>query len=241
MPSHRVQVRGANSNHQYIADAHQRINKIEFAVVRQGLWNPNINIPPLFSNGRGGKQGDYYVVSVDGTYNIDGISAWTKGDWIIHGGSFWEKVNNASGGGGPSAVLSVNGKTGHVVIDKNDVGLGNVDNVSVSTILDNSQLTGKTNVEYLSYKLTTYLGAGPHDIEVDGSAVNSVIHNGPSSIILPDGPANSSFYTISNDGTGNTVASPQGSDTIDTPAGTVTLFPGETAQFLYIFDTWKLV
>jgi hypothetical protein len=86
----------------------------------QGTWNANTNTPTLGNSGAGGSQGHYYVVSVAGTTSIDGISDWEIGDWVVHNGTVWEKVDNTD------SVVSVNGQTGVVVLDKTDIGLSNV-------------------------------------------------------------------------------------------------------------------
>jgi hypothetical protein len=52
-------------------------------------------------------------------------------------------------------VASVNGKTGAVVLNKSDVGLGNVDNVSV-----NARLNRTTNVNEADANYTTYMARG---------------------------------------------------------------------------------
>lgn len=85
----------------------------------QGTWNASTNTPTLSTTPT--RKGDYYVVSAAGSFaSLD----FNQGDWIISNGSVWEKVDNTD------AVTSVNGKIGAVVIDKTDVGLGNVDNTS---------------------------------------------------------------------------------------------------------------
>ncbi|PNX49879.1 MAG: hypothetical protein BV457_00130 [Thermoplasmata archaeon M9B1D] len=61
-------------------------------VVYRGTWNANTNNPTIVSST--GTKGDYYVVSVEGTTEIDGISNWKVGDWIIFNGSIWQKVDN---------------------------------------------------------------------------------------------------------------------------------------------------
>jgi hypothetical protein len=56
---------------------------------------------------------------------IFGGNSYDPGDWAISLGAHnpaWAKIDNAS------AVSSVNGKTGAVILTKGDVGLGNVDN-----------------------------------------------------------------------------------------------------------------
>jgi len=46
--------------------------------------------------------------------------------------NFYNKVSIGGGGGGGSVVTSVNGRNGAVTLDKTDVGLNNVDNVSLT-------------------------------------------------------------------------------------------------------------
>ena len=52
-------------------------------------------------------------------------------------------------------VTSVNGKTGAVTLGKSDVGLGNVDNVSINTSLNRT-----TNVNAADANYTTYMARG---------------------------------------------------------------------------------
>lgn len=92
------------------------------SVSYQGTWNATSNSPALASSV--GTKGYYYVVNVAGSTNLDGITDWKVGDWAIYNGGQWEKVDNTE------SVLSVAGKTGAVTLDKNDVGLSNVDNTS---------------------------------------------------------------------------------------------------------------
>lgn len=60
----------------------------------KGLWNSNTNTPQLLTGGIGGINGDYYIVSVSGNSLIDGINTWQIGDFIIHTGIKWERVDN---------------------------------------------------------------------------------------------------------------------------------------------------
>jgi len=69
-------------------------------------------------------QNHYYVATAAGSFA--GIT-FAVGDWLQATASGWFKVTNTD------AVSSVNGKTGAVVLDKNDIGLGNVDNVQQAT------------------------------------------------------------------------------------------------------------
>jgi hypothetical protein len=78
------------------------------AVNYKGTWNASANSPTLTSSV--GNQGDYYVVNIAGTTNLNGITDWQVGDWAIFNGSVWQKVDNTD------AVTSVNGETGAVVL-----------------------------------------------------------------------------------------------------------------------------
>ena len=82
----------------------------------QGTWNASTNTPTLVSST--GTQGYYYVVSVAGTTNLNGITDWQVGDWAIFNGSVWQKVDNTD------AVSSVNGQTGTVVLTTTNIAEG---------------------------------------------------------------------------------------------------------------------
>ena len=79
----------------------------------QGTWNATTNSPTLTSSV--GTKGFYYVVSVAGTTNLNGITDWQIGDWAVYNGSVWQKIDNTD------AVTSVNGYTGTVVLTAADV------------------------------------------------------------------------------------------------------------------------
>ena len=80
----------------------------------QGTWDASTNTPTLTSSA--GTKGFYYVVSVAGSTNLNGITDWKVGDWAVFNGSVWEKIDNTD------AVTSVNGYTGTVVLSYSDVG-----------------------------------------------------------------------------------------------------------------------
>lgn len=97
----------------------------------QGAWNASTNTPTLASGT--GTKGYYYVVSVAGTTNLDGITDWQVGDWAIFNGTVWQKVDNTD------AVTSVNGYTGAVVLTQPDIA-GTVP--TTRTISTGTGLTG---------------------------------------------------------------------------------------------------
>jgi len=87
---------------------------IQGGVSYQGAWNASTNSPALTSSV--GTKGYYYVVSVAGSTNLNGVTDWNVGDWAIFNGTVWQKIDNTD------AVTSVNGYTGTVVLNAADVG-----------------------------------------------------------------------------------------------------------------------
>lgn len=83
-----------------------QINGLLGGSIFQTTWNASTNSPALTSSV--GTKGYYYIVSVAGSTNLDGITDWQVGDWAIFDGSVWRKVDNTD------AVVSVNGFTGAV-------------------------------------------------------------------------------------------------------------------------------
>ena len=76
-----------------------------------GTWDASKNIPELTDNSPE-NSGKYYVVSIAGSQF--GIN-FEPGDWVINNGGNWAKVDNVD------AVKSVNGKSGEVVIEIEDI------------------------------------------------------------------------------------------------------------------------
>ena len=95
------------------------------ALSYQGTWNASTNTPTLVSSS--GTKGYYYVVSVAGSTNLNGITDWQVGDWAVYNGSAWQKIDNTD------AVTSVNGKTGTVVLGYGDITTGVVPVVNGGT------------------------------------------------------------------------------------------------------------
>ena len=93
-----------------------QLNALVGSVVYKGTWNASTNSPTLTSSV--GTQGNYYIVSVAGTTTLNGISSWSIGDWVIFDGSVWQKVDNSS------AVTSVNGQTGTVILSTTNITEG---------------------------------------------------------------------------------------------------------------------
>jgi hypothetical protein len=83
-----------------------------------GDWNASTNTPTL-ANGVG-DPGDIYRVSVAGTVNFGaGNISFSVGDWVYYRtDNVWDKTSNVD------AVTSVNGLSGTVTLDTDDIGEG---------------------------------------------------------------------------------------------------------------------
>ncbi len=93
-----------------------QINGLVGGSIYQGTWNASTNTPALASGV--GTKGYYYIVSVAGTTNLDGITDWFVGDWAIFDGTAWQQVDNTD------AVVSVNGQTGAVSLTTDNIPEG---------------------------------------------------------------------------------------------------------------------
>ncbi len=65
----------------------------------EGVWNANTNSPSLSSGS--GTVGEYYIVSVAGSTNLDGITDWAVGDWAVFSDQAtdaWQKIDNTQVG-----------------------------------------------------------------------------------------------------------------------------------------------
>jgi hypothetical protein len=79
----------------------------------QGTWNASTNTPTLASGT--GTNGYYYVVSVDGSTNLDGITDWKAGDWAIFNGTAWQKIDQSwAVAGANDNITSMTGITGGI-------------------------------------------------------------------------------------------------------------------------------
>ena len=99
----------------------------------KGTWNASTNTPTLTSGV--GTKGDYYVVSVAGSTNLDGTTLWGVGDWAVFNGSVWQKVDGGSTGN--FTDITVTSLTGYMYANNNSV-------VTASLTIPNSGLANNT-------------------------------------------------------------------------------------------------
>jgi len=106
----------------------------------QGTWDASTNTPALTSSV--GTKGYYYVVSVAGSTNLNGITDWLVGDWAVFNGSVWQKVDNTD------SVTSVNTLTGAVVLTTTNIAEGT--NEYFTTAKARASVSAGTGISYVS-------------------------------------------------------------------------------------------
>jgi hypothetical protein len=89
-----------------------QVNQLVGGLQYQGTWNASTNTPTITSGV--GTEGAFYIVSVAGTTNINGINDWQVGDWIVFHDIAWQKVDNSD------SVSSVFGRVGNIVANQSD-------------------------------------------------------------------------------------------------------------------------
>ena len=104
----------------------------------EGSWNASTDTPDLSTATP--DNGQFWIVSVAGNTNLDGITDWAVGDWAIYvstgaGTDGWQKVDNSStlSGFGDTNQVTYWTSTGNVAGDSdftfnptsNDLGVGN--------------------------------------------------------------------------------------------------------------------
>ena len=148
----------------------------------QGTWNATTNTPTLTSST--GTKGYYYVVSVAGTTNLNGITDWQISDWAVFNGSVWQKIDNTD------LVTSVNGYTGAVNLTYTDVGAfpatsttgtGNVVLATGATqahptISDYEVFTSTTPPSYAEGRV--WFDSGNHTLAQYNDVTNNIVHLG---------------------------------------------------------------
>ena len=112
-------------------------------LVFQGTWDASTNTPTLVSSV--GVQGYYYVVSVAGNTNLNGITTWTVGDWAIFSGSVWQKIE------GGSTVDITGGTINGTVIGNTNPAAGTFTTVGIDTSGTDAQIAPNTGITGWNY------------------------------------------------------------------------------------------
>jgi len=142
----------------------------------QGTWNASTNNPTLASGV--GTRGYYYVVGTAGSTNLDGITDWKSGDWLIFNGTAWQKIDQSWAiAGANDNITSMTGITG---------GISSPDFVQFDTTASVTNAVGKLYWDSTQATLTVGLTA---DIAADvGQTLYAYVTNAESVTITKGQP-----------------------------------------------------
>jgi hypothetical protein len=136
-----------------------------------------------------GVKGDYYVVSVNGTTTIDGISNWGVGDWITYNGGAWQRVEGGA---------DLNG----VNVDFTGTATGptfETSNATAGLTISGNGIVADGTDTNINIEISPK-GTGKILAATGGGWVGTVSQNGQSSIIERGSNANGEFVKFA-DGT----------------------------------------
>jgi hypothetical protein len=194
-------------------------SSLKGGLIYQGTWNASTNTPTLTSSV--GTKGYYYVVSVAGTTNLNGIAEWAVNDWAIFDGSVWQKIDNTD------LVTSVNGQTGTVVLTAADIGgLGTIATQNANAVAitggteSNVTHTGDIIGNYLDYTGVTAPSYAQGRMWYDTTAKALAYYNDVASAVVHIGH-DLQFKVINN--TGSTI--PNGSPVYITSTSSGQTYP----------------
>ena len=164
------------------------IGTIPAGLVFQGTWNAATNTPTLASGT--GTTGNFYIVSVDGSTNLDGITDWKVGDWAVfveQGASDqWEKVDNSSvldgAGTGQTVALWSGSGTSNTLTDAPITVSGNDTTFAANVSLSGGSLSisgdGNNAVTLTESDNGDFTIDAPDDIRLDAGGGDVVLRTG---------------------------------------------------------------
>ena len=168
----------------------------------QGTWNASTNTPTLASGV--GTNGYYYITATAGSTNLDGITDWQIGDWLMFNGTVWQKIDQSN------LVTSVNGQTGAVSLSTTNISEGT--NLYYTDVRARASVSAGTGISYSSATGVITNASPDQTVALTGSGTTTVTGTYPN------------FTIASADSTTGTVTSVGGTGTVNgiTLSGTVT-------------------
>lgn len=135
-----------------------QLQLLSSAIIYNGIWNANTNLPSLASGV--GVSGQLYIVSVAGSTNLDGNNNWNVGDQAIYDGTVWQRIPAYQPG-----VISWNGRVGTVSLTSNDIitALGftpiQLSSLSSSSPINYNNSTGVISISQASTSTNGFLSS----------------------------------------------------------------------------------
>ena len=192
-----------------LASLQTQINAISGGLSYQGTWNASTNTPTLTSSS--GTSNYYYVVSVSGSTNLNGITDWVTGDWAIYNGTVWQKIDQTN------LVTSVAGRTGAVTLSNTDIsGLGTMSTQNASSVTITGGTATLTSLTTATVQATNSAGlnlknsAGTTQLSMGGGGGDNLSLNVSTNI-----NGTNAQIDISPTGTGHVHIKPTGVNSIE--------------------------
>jgi hypothetical protein len=197
-----------------------QINGLIGGSIYQGTWNASTNTPALASGV--GTKGYYYIVSVAGSTNLDGITDWNVGDWAIYDGTAWQQVDNTD------AVVSVNGFTGAVSLTTSNISEGT--NLYYTDARARGSVSAGTGISYNSTTGVITNSAPDQTVSLTGAGTTSISGTYPNFTIT----SNDQYVgTVTSVGLTSTAAALSISNSPITTSGNIGVnFAGTSGQYV---------
>lgn len=182
MPSTAPATDGAVANKKYVDDQIAALPAVPAVFEVQGNWDAATNTPTLVSST--GTANHLYIVNVAGSTALDGISEWSAGDWVYFANGVWNRADNVD------AINSVNGQTGIVSLDSDDISEGSTNFYYTEGRFDTS-FAGKSTTD-LSEGTNEYFtqararAAAVDDTAYDQASWDGVVDQAPSKNAVRD-------------------------------------------------------
>lgn len=112
----------------------------------QGTWNANTNTPTLTSGS--GTPGYYYIVSTNGSTNLDGITDWKVGDWAVFSDQAtdaWQKIDNTQVGN-----VTGSGSSGRVTFWNSSSNITSHSQMTYNSVSNVLTVNGHTSDQWTS-------------------------------------------------------------------------------------------
>ena len=143
-----------------------------------GTWNASTNSPSLSSGT--GTSGDYYIVSVAGSTNLDGITDWAIGDWAVFANTTWTKIDNSQVGN-----VTGSGSSGRVAFWNSASNITSDSQMTWNSVSDVLTVNGNTSDQWsdaYDNKITGFTDSGSSTITLtltqqDGGSLTTSFSN----------------------------------------------------------------
>ena len=162
----------------------------------QGTWDASTNTPTLASGVGAG--GSYYIVATAGSTNLDGITDWQIGDWLLFNGTVWQKIDQSD------LVTSVNGQTGAVSLSTTNISEGT--NQYFTDARARSAISAGTGISYNSSTGVVTNAAPDQTVVLTGSGTTTVTGTYPNFTIASADSTNGTVTSVGGAGTVNGIS-----------------------------------